>query len=198
MPKDPHESAAYLEAIKAKGQRMMSAFILLDEVNDQLVEQARSHLAPLQLSPKQPEGKEQLRRFYLELDPLVPVFFKAVKAQRQIESIELGNVRRFEKLRQRSKHFRKKGMLSPTELVDLSVFVSQERKQVFELLAQLKEHMLKLQAATYQPFQNLAQTYLDAYDSMDEVLHDYTLLNVIGTEDEVGDLQYDPALMLFD
>ena len=58
--------------------------------------------------------------------------------------------------------------------------------------------MLKLQAATYQPFQNLAQTYLDAYDSMDEVLHDYTWLNVIGTEDEVGDLQYDPALMLFD
>lgn len=108
MPRDPHDSPAYIAAIQAKGQRMMSAFILLDEVNDQLVEQARSHLAQLQLSPKQPEGKEQLRRFYLDLDPLVPVFFKAVKAQHQIEAIELSIVRRCEKWRQRSKTFRKK------------------------------------------------------------------------------------------
>lgn len=77
--------------------------------------------------------------------------------------------------------------------------MSQERKPVFELLAQLKEHMLKLQATTYQPFQNLAQTYLDAYDSMDELLHEYTWLQVIGQEDELADLRaHSSNIMWFD
>ncbi len=132
----------------------------------------------------------------MALDPLLPVFFAAVQAQHQIEIIELKITKHCNAWLEDSKLLQKKGVF--TVLAEIQDYVEQERKPVFELLEQLKEHMLKLQAATYQPFQNLAQTYLDAYDSMDEVLHDYTWLNVIGTEDEVGDLQYDPALMLFD
>lgn len=186
----------YMHKMQAKSEVMMAAFIKLDQVLEQLQTTAFEQLNAQGLKPDQPEGKEALRRYYMALDPLLPVFFAAVQAQHQIEVIELKITKHCNAWLEDSKLLQKKGVF--TVLAEIQDYVEQERKPVFELLEQLKEHMLKLQAATYQPFQNLAQTYLDAYDSMDEVLHDYTLLNVIGTEDEVGDLQYDPALMLFD
>lgn len=172
----PERTAMRQAGSQALGTTMRAVWAAADRLRDK----ARVHLTEMGLDAKlknlDPETKTEMRRYLKSIEPNANRVFKVEQAMMRIEEIEKVIVAYWHKLLDRSKTAKKTGYLSYAEGVDLTVYSKKHREETFALLAQMKEHAEILKDSKEPDVRAMAVGYLDSYDKLDAMFHDYTWL----------------------
>ena len=170
---------------QAGGQALGTTMRAIWAAADGLRDKARLNLAEQGLDPKlknlDAATKAEVSRYLKSIEPNVQLVFKIEQDMIRIKAIEADIVAYWKKLFARSKTVKKTGFMSYAEGVDLTVFSKQHREETFALLAQIKEHAEVLKDSAESDIRSMAVFYLDSYDKLVEMFHDFTWL--VGTLD---------------
>lgn len=192
----PERTAMRQAGSQALGITMRAIWAAADGLRDK----ARQHLKEKGLEGKlknlDDASRTEVRSFLKSLEPNAQRVFEVEQAMMRIEEIEKEIVAYWHKLLDRSKTAKKTGFLSYAEGVDLTVYSKKHREETFVLLAQIKEHAEILKDSNESEVHAMAEVYLDSYDKLDAMFHDFTWLVCGSTHNPLSDFHHnlDPEL----